>query len=311
MMRIAIVGQRDFGKAVLDAFLARRDTVAGVFCAVEKPGTSPDPLRLAAEQQGIPVYQLASLKTEEARRALRALDADLGVMAYVLQFVPQDFAAVPRRGMIQFHPSLLPRYRGPSSINWPIIRGDTRTGLTIFRPTDGLDEGPVILQKETPIGPDDTLGSVYFDRLFPMGIVALQEAADLVMNGGAVERMQDESLASYEGWCRDDEARINWHNHLDLIYNLIRGCDPAPAAWTTFKGKKLQLHAVRKHPARTFAGVKGAIGAVTAIGDASVFVTAQGGQIEVSKLRYDGGKKLPAPQLCAEVGLSLGAVLGE
>jgi methionyl-tRNA formyltransferase len=311
MMRIAIVGQRDFGKAVLDAFLARRDTVAGVFCAVEKPGTSPDPLRLAAEQHGIPVYQLASLKTEEARRALRALDADLGIMAYVLQFVPQDFAAVPRRGMIQFHPSLLPQYRGPSSINWPIIRGDTRTGLTIFRPTDGLDEGPVILQKETPIGPDDTLGSVYFDRLFPMGIVALQEAADLVMNGGAVERIQDESLASYEGWCRDAEARINWHNHLDLIYNLIRGCDPAPAAWTTFKGKKLQLHAVRKHPTRTFAGVKGAIGAVTAIGDASVFVTAQGGQIEVSKLRYDGGKKLPAPQLCAEVGLSLGAVLGE
>jgi methionyl-tRNA formyltransferase len=311
MMRIAIVGQRDFGKAVLDAFLARRETVAGVFCAVEKLGTSPDPLRLAAEQQGIPVYQMASLKTEEARRALRALDADLGIMAYVLQFVPQDFAAVPRRGMIQFHPSLLPRYRGPSSINWPIIRGDTRTGLTIFRPTDGLDEGPVILQKETPIGPDDTLGSVYFDRLFPMGILAMQEAADLVMNGGAAETIQDESSASYEGWCRDDEARINWHNHLDLIYNLIRGCDPAPAAWTTFKGKKLQLHAARKHPARTFAGVKGAIGAVTAIGDASVFVTAQGGQIEVSKLRYDGGKKLPAPQLCAEVGLTLGAVLGE
>ena len=310
-MRIAIVGQRDFGKAVLDAFLAKGDTVAGVFCAVEKPGTSPDPLRIAAEQQRIPVYQMASLKTEEARRALHALDADLGIMAYVLQFVPQDFAAVPRRGMIQFHPSLLPRYRGPSSINWPIIRGDTRTGLTIFRPTDGLDEGPVILQKETPIGPDDTLGSVYFDRLFPMGRLALQEAADLVMNGGAVERIQDESLASYEGWCRDEEARINWHNHLDLIYNLIRGCDPAPAAWTTFKGKKLQLHAVRKHPARTFAGVKGAIGAVTAIGDASLFVTAQGGQIEVSKLRYDGGKKLPAPQLCAEVGLSLGAVLGE
>jgi methionyl-tRNA formyltransferase len=254
---------------------------------------------------------MASLQTEEARQALRALDTDLGIMAYVLQFVPQDFAAIPRRGMIQFHPSLLPRYRGPSSINWPIIRGDTRTGLTIFRPTDGLDEGPVILQKETPIGPDDTLGSVYFDRLFPMGIAALQEAADLVMNGAAVERIQDESSASYEGWCRDAEARINWHNHLDLIYNLIRGCDPAPAAWTTFKGKKLQLHAVRKHPARTFAGVKGAVGAVTAIGEGSLFVTAQGGQIEVSKLRYDGGKKLPAPQLCAEVGLSLGAILGE
>jgi methionyl-tRNA formyltransferase len=310
-MRIAIVGQRDFGKAVLDAFLDRGDTVAGVFCAPEKPGATADPLRLAAQQRGIPVHQFGSLKAVEARQTLHALDAELGVMAYVLQFVPQDFANIPHRGMIQFHPSLLPRYRGPSSINWPIIRGDTRTGLTIFRPTDGLDEGPIILQKETPIGPDDTLGSVYFDRLFPMGIAALQEAADLVAVHGAAGRAQDESQASYEGWCRDPEARINWHNHLDLVYNLIRGCDPAPAAWTTFKGKKLQLHAARKHPARTFGEVKGAIGAVTAVGEQSLFVAAQGGQIEIFKLRYDGGKKLPAPQVCAEVGLSLGAILGD
>jgi methionyl-tRNA formyltransferase len=310
-MRIAIVGQRDFGTAVLEAFFAGGDTVAGVFCAPEKPGTPPDPLRLAAEQRHIPVYQFTSLKTEEARQALRALDTDLGVMAYVLQFAPQDFVTIPRHGMIQYHPSLLPRYRGPSSINWPIIHGDTQTGLTIFRPTDGLDEGPVLLQKETPIGPDDTLGSVYFDRLFPKGVAALQEAADLVVNRGAVGRVQEESQASYQGWCRDAEARVNWHNHLDLIHNLIRGCDPAPAAWTTFKGKKLQLHAVRKHPARTFAQVKGAVGAVTAIGDQSIWVAAQGGQIEVFKLRYEGGKKLPAAQVCADAGITLGSILGE
>jgi methionyl-tRNA formyltransferase len=310
-MRIAMVGQSDFGKAALEAFLARRDTVAGVFCAPEKPGATADPLRLAAEQKHIPVYQFASLKTEEAHRTLRLLEADLGVMAYVLQFAPQDFATIPRHGMIQYHPSLLPRYRGPSSINWPIIRGDTRTGLSIFRPTDGLDEGPIILQKDTQIGPDDTLGSVYFDRLFPMGIAALQEAADLVVSGSAVGHVQDESQASYEGWCREAEARINWHNHVDLIYNLIRGCDPAPAAWTTFQGKKLQLHAARKHPVRTFGQVKGGIGAVSSIGEQSIFVSAQGGQIEVSKLRFDGGKKLPAPQLCAEIGLSVGAKIGD
>jgi methionyl-tRNA formyltransferase len=310
-MRIAVVGQSDFGKAALEAFLARGDTVAAVFCAPEKPGAALDPLKLAAQAQRIPVHQLASLKTEEARRTLHALDVDLGVMAYVLQFVPQEFVNIPRHGMIQYHPSLLPLYRGPSSINWPIIRGDTRTGLTIFRPTDGLDEGPVILQKETPIGADDTLGSVYFDRLFPMGIAALQEAADLVVKGGAAGTVQDESRASYEGWCRSAEARINWHNHLDQVHNLIRGCDPSPAAWSTFKGKKLQLHAARKHPARTFAQVKGGIGTVTAIGGESIFVAAQGGQIEAFKLRFEGGKKLPAPQVCAEVGLSVGAVLGE
>src|SRR5450755_1754610 len=310
-MRIAIIGQQDFGKAVLKACIDRGDSVTGVFCAPEKAGAKSDSLRVAAEAARITVYQMASLKTDVAREALRALDADIGIMAYVLQFVPQEFATIPRHGMIQYHPSLLPRYRGPSSINWPIIRGDTRTGLSIFRPTDGLDEGPIILQKDTQIGPDDTLGSVYFDRLFPMGIAALQEAADLVVSGSAQGRVQDESQASYEGWCRDPEARINWHNHLDLIYNLIRGCDPAPAAWTTFKGRKLQLHAARKHPARTFGQVKGAIGAVTAIGEQSIFVTAQGGQIEVSKLRFEGGKKLPAPQACAEAALSVGDVLGQ
>jgi methionyl-tRNA formyltransferase len=309
-MKIAIVGQSDFGKAALEAFLARQDTVAGVFCAPEKPGATPDPLRLAAEQKGVPVYQFPSLKTEEARQALRRLDVDLAVMAYVLQFAPQEFVNIPRHGTIQYHPSLLPLYRGPSSINWPIIRGDTRTGLTIFRPTDGLDEGPVILQKETPIGSDDTLGSVYFDRLFPMGVAALQEAADLVVSG-VEAKLQDESRASYQGWCRTAEARINWHNHVDLIYNLIRGCDPSPAAWTTVKGKKLQLHAARKHPTRTFGEVKGGVGTITAIGAESVFIAAQGGQIEVYKARYDGGKKLAAPQVCAEVGLSLGALLGD
>src|SRR6202044_1561643 len=157
----------------------------------------------------VPVHQLASLKSDEASKTLRALDVELGVMAYVLQFVPQAFAGLPAHGMIQSHPSLLPRYRGPSAINWPIIRGDPRTGLTIFRPTDGLDEGPIILQKETPIGPDDTLGTVYFDRLFPMGIAALQEAADLAVSGGAAGSVQDETQASYEGWCREAEAGIN------------------------------------------------------------------------------------------------------
>jgi methionyl-tRNA formyltransferase len=212
--------------------------------------------------------------------------------------------------MIQYHPSLLPRYRGPSSINWPIIRGDELTGLTIFRPTDGLDEGPVILQKHTPIGPDDTLGSVYFDRLFPMGIEALKEAADLVVAGNARENVQDEAQASYLGWCREPEARINWHNHIDLVYNQIRGCNPAPGAWTTHSGKKLYLFDARKHAARSFSQVKGKIGAVTSIEGQSVFVAAQGGQIEIIRARVDAGKKLPAAQVCAEAGIGAGELLG-
>lgn len=310
-IRIAIIGQQDFGKAALEAFVGRGDTVAGVFCAPEKPGARPDTLRVAAEQAQIKVFQPGSLQTEEARETLRKLDVELGIMAYVLQFAPQDFVTIPRHGMIQYHPSLLPRHRGPSSINWPIIRGDTRTGLTIFRPTDGLDEGPVILQRETPIGSEDTLGTVYFDRLFPMGVAALLETADLVLSGRAPTLVQDESGASYEGWCREAEARINWHNHADQVYNLIRGCNPAPGAWTLFKGRKLQLFDARRHPIRTFSQVRGKVGSVTAVAGQSLCVMAQGGQIEVLKVKYGDGRKIPASQFCAEAAVVPGTLLGE
>src|SRR5215210_7902028 len=279
-MKLAIIGQQDFGKAALEAFLARGDTVTAVFCAPERPGARPDALRLAAQERGCPVHQFKSLRAPEAAQALRESGAELGIMAYVLQFAPSDFVRIPRHGTIQYHPSLLPRFRGPSSINWPIIKGDPRTGLTIFRPTDGLDEGPVVLQKETPIGPDDTLGTVYFDRLFPMGVKAMLEAADLVAAGKQREVVQDESLATYEGWCRKAEARISWSNHVDFIYNTIRGRNPAPGAWTTVEGKELQIFDARKIAVRTFGAVKGKIGEVVEVGDKSFQVTAQGGRVE-------------------------------
>jgi methionyl-tRNA formyltransferase len=309
-MRIAIVGQQDFGKAVLEAFLARGDEVAGVFCAPEKPGAKADALKTAAQEKGVKVFQFASLKSEEAKSALRGLGVELGIMAFVLQFAPQDFVTIPKRGTIQYHPSLLPKYRGPSSINWPIIRGDTKTGLTIFRPTDGLDEGPVLLQKETAIGPDDTLGTVYFDRLFPMGVKAMLEAADLVISSKHREVVQDESQATYEGWCRKAEARIHWANHVDFIYNTIRGCNPAPGAWTTLEGKELQLFDARKIPVRSFGAVRGKIGEVVEATDKSFQVSAQGGRIEVLRAKLGDGKKVTAGELLSSGQIKAGAVLG-
>jgi methionyl-tRNA formyltransferase len=308
-MRIVIIGQQDFGKAVLEAFAARGDQVAAVFCAPEKAGAKADVLKVAAQDRGIRVHQFASLRSPEARDAMAQLDADIGIMAYVLQFAPQDFVSIPRHGTIQYHPSLLPKYRGPSSINWPIIRGDTQTGLSIFRPTDGLDEGPVILRKETPIGPDDTLASVYFDRLFPMGVAAMLEAADQVVGGRHHETVQDESQASYEGWCRSAEARIHWASHVDFTYNLIRGCNPAPGAWTTHNGKKIQIFDARKHLTRTFSAVKGKIGEVVEIGPESLRITGQGGQIEVFKAKGEDTKKLAAPELALALDLHAGAIL--
>ncbi|MBL8521643.1 MAG: methionyl-tRNA formyltransferase [Betaproteobacteria bacterium] len=308
-MRIAIIGQQDFGKAVLEAFLARGDDVAGVFCAPEKEGGKPDPLRVAAQEKGLRTFQLPSLKGPEAVQAMKELKADIGIMAFVLQFAPQEFVNVPTHGTIQYHPSLLPKYRGPSSINWPIIKGEMETGLTIFRPTDGLDEGAVILQKATAVSENDTLGTVYFDRLFPMGVAAMLEAADLVVAGKHTETVQDESRASYEGWCRAAEARVHFNQHVDHVHNLIRGCDPAPGAWTTLNGKKVQLFGSRKHLVRTFGAVKGKPGEVTAIGE-TMFITAQGGQIEVAKLKHEDGKKTGPAEFAAAFGVAPGTLFG-
>ena len=303
-MRTANIGQQDFGKATLEAFLNRGDTVAAVFCAPEKG--RPDQFRVAAEERGVPVHQFPKLTDPAAQEAMRQANADVGVMAYVTQFVPQDFCNIPKFGTIQFHPSLLPLHRGASSMSWAIICGRTETGFSIFRPTDGLDEGPVILTRAVRIEPEDTLGSLYFGKIFPMGVAGLVEVAELVVAGKAPALVQYEPDAGYEGILRDAESRINWANHVDIIYNLIRGCDPAPGAWTTMDGKKLFVFNAAKRIARTFSEVKGKkLGEAATIGGKLV-VHGQGGFIEIERVRLDGGRKVAA----SEVGIEAGTILG-
>ncbi len=314
-MRIVIVGQQAFGKAVLEAFMARGDTVAGVFAAPERPGARPDPLVAAAEEKKLPVYRFPKYSAPEALDALKALNADIGVMAYVTMFAPPEFCAIPKHGMIQFHPSLLPLHRGAASIPWAIIRGRRETGLTIFRPTPGLDEGPVILQKRVAIGADATAASLYFDKIFPLGVEALLQAADLVVAGRATEWTQDENEATYEGFVREAESRINWANHVDFVYDLIRGCNPAPGAWTTLTSgegeekteQKLYLFDAKKIMARTFGEVRGKkIGEVVAAGPDGLRIHAQGGFVEVSRVRLGDGAKVKA----SEVQIPVGTILG-
>jgi methionyl-tRNA formyltransferase len=307
-MRVVIVGQQAFGKAVMEKFLERGDEIAGVFAAPEKPGARPDPLVTAAEERKFKMFRFAKYSEPEAQDALKALDADLGVMAYVLLFAPPAFCAIPKRGMIQFHPSLLPLHRGPASIPWAIIRGRGETGLSIFRPTPGLDEGPVILQKRVPIGPDDTAGSLYFDKIFPLGVDALLQAADLVVAGRATEWTQDEGQATYEGWVREAESRINWAHHVDFVYDLIRGCNPAPGAWTTFGDKKLYLFDAKKIIAPTFGAVRGKkIGEVVSAGPDGIRIHAQGGFVEVSRVRLDDGPKIKSSEAAIPHGTILGS----
>lgn len=310
-MKIVIIGQSDFGKAVLEAFVARGESVAAVFCNVERPGAKPDALAAGAQAAGVQVHRFASLRSAEAHDAMRACAPDLIVMAYVVQFAPQSLLALARQGAIQYHPSLLPRHRGPSAIGWAIVGGDTHTGLTIFRPTDGLDEGPVILQKSCEIGPDETLGQVYFKKLFPMGVAALLEATDLVMSGRAVEQVQDESQATYEGWMHEAEAQVHWAQPIDRIYDLIRACNPSPGAWTWMNGVKTRLYDARRIRVHRYGEVAGHPGTIAAVTERGIEVNVHGGRIELVIVWPTGGAKMPAAEWARQCGLSAGQEIGQ
>jgi len=309
-MRIVVHGQQAFGKAVLEALLGRGDDVVAVYAAPDRPGGKPDPLKEAAHAAGLLVRQPASYRDPAVWDEFRALAPDLQVMAFVTLVLPKAFLDIPTHATIQYHPSLLPRHRGRSSINWPIIMGETETGLSIFWPDDGLDTGDVLLQRTTSIGPEDTLGSVYFDRLFPMGVEALLEAVDLVQAGTAPRIPQDESLATYEGPCERDNARLDWGRPWRQVHDLIRGCDPAPGAWTTFEGQALQLFGSQPLPARDLAGLGGRVGEVVEVTDDDFAVACADGRIRVARVRPAGGAKVTAGEWAAAAGLTPGARLG-
>ena len=308
-MRIVVHGQQAFGKAVLEALLKRGDDVVAVFGAPEKPGQKADPLKEAAIAAKLPVYQPASYRKPEVWEEFRALKPDLQVMAFVTLFVPEDFLNIPTHGSIQYHPSLLPKYRGPSAINWPIIQGETETGLSIFWPDNGLDTGDVLLQKKTPIGFEDSLGSVYFDRLFPIGVEAMLESVDLVKAGKAPRIKQDESQATYEGRCVADNARIDWGKPWRQIHNLIRGCNPAPGAWTTLDGNTLQVFEAKPLPARDPKGIGGKMGEIVAVEADGFTVVCADGRIKVLRVKPADGGKVGAGDYAAAAKLAAGTRL--
>ena len=305
-MRIIVNGQQAFGKASLEAVLDKgEDEVVAVYLAPDKEGRPVDPIKEAAIERGVPVYQPANYKDKEVLDEMRALNADLMVMAYMIIFVPEEARNIPTHGSICFHPSLLPLHRGPSSINWPIMWGATKTGPSIFWPDDGLDEGEILLQKEVDIGPDDTLGDVYFKKIFPLGVESVLEAIDLVRSGDPPRIPQDDSKATYESWCRKEHAKIDWSRSVGEVYNQIRATNPAPGAWTTFEGKTLQIF----DSAKVEAG--GRPGEVVSITDEGFTVVAGLGGILVKRVRLDGGAKIAAKEFVDTNGLKEGARLGE
>jgi methionyl-tRNA formyltransferase len=306
-MRIVVHGQQAFGKAVLEALLKRGDEVIAVYVAPEKEGAKADPLKEAAVAAGLPVYQPASYRKQEVWDEFKALKPDLQVMAFVTLFVPEDFLDIPTHGSIQYHPSLLPAYRGASAINWPIILGEKETGLSIFWPDNGLDTGDVLMQKKTPISDTDTLGSVYFDRLFPMGVEAMLESVDLVKAGKAPRIKQDESKATYEGLCRAANAKIDWGKSWRQIDPLIRGCNPAPGAWSTLDGQTIKIFDAKPLPAKDPKGIGGKLGEVVAVDADGFTVVCADGRMKITRIQPPEAKKIDAGEWAASAKLAVGA----
>jgi len=303
-MRIILIGQAAFAEKSLDKLVSKGEEVLAVFCPPDAPGGRFDPVKQRALQLGIPVHQHKTMKSPEVLEKFAAMQADLAILAFVTQIVPPPVFSAPRLGSICFHPSLLPKYRGRSAINWALINGETKTGISLFWVDEGIDTGPVLLTKEVEVDPDDTTGTLYFNKLFPVGVEAIAEAVDLIKAGNPPRIVQDESLANYDPPCGDEHARIDWTKPAQEVYNRIRGCDPQPGAHTTWQGKMVRLYDCRLRSEMSTATP----GQIVEIAGENICVAAPGGKIVVSKARGEGGK-VAAAEFAKQVGLQVGAQL--
>lgn len=303
-MRVIVMGQQAFGKDVLAKILdAGVDEVVAVYCEPDRIGRI-DPIKEFALEQGFPVHQPAQFEDRETLETLAGHRADLMVMAFVNVFVPEAARDTPRLGSICFHPSLLPLHRGPSAVNWPIITGATKSGFSWFYPTDGLDEGDSLLQWECGINPDDTVIDLYFRKIYPSAVDSVLTVCDLFRSGSPPRIVPDESQATYERRCTRKHARIDWNKPVKQVYDLIRGTNPSPGAWTTLNGDEVQIFDCARVPG------DGVSSKVVDVSQDGVTVQLIGGRIAVKRVRPSGGGKLPAAEWAESIGLRAGDSLG-
>ncbi len=304
-VRIVLFGQAAFGEKVLERLIGRKEEVVALYTPPDETGAET-PIKRLAREAGVPVFQPKGMKGPGVFEQYKGLMPDLNVLAFVTEIIPGAILDYPRLGSIQYHPSLLPRHRGRSAINWAVIRGESKTGLTIFWVDQGVDTGPILLQKEVGIDPDDTTGSLYFNKLFPMGVDAIMEAVDLVRGGRAPRMPQDESQATYEPPCGEEHARIPWSKPLAELYNLIRGCDPQPGAFALHKGRRVQFFAAKALPGAV-SEARARPGEVMEVGEKGILIAAKGGALLVRKVRPEGEGKMDALELALKLAIEKGS----
>lgn len=302
-MRIVLFAQAAFGEEVLKRLIQRKEEVVALYTPPEPQGAK-NPIKELAQAHGIEVFQPSRMKDPQVADQYKTLSPDLNLLAFVTDIIPGEILSYPKYGSIQYHPSLLPKHRGRSSINWAVIQGEKKTGLSIFWVDEGIDTGPILLQKEVEISEEDTTGSLYFNKLFPLGVEALMEALDLIKEGRAPRIPQDESQATYEPPCGEEHARVDWNNPLASIYNLIRGCDPQPGAWSLIKGSKVQFYSIRV--LKGAPGGKGQPGEILGLDEKGLIVAAGGGALLIGKLKPQGGAKMDGISFAKELGIQEG-----
>jgi len=309
-MRIVLIGQAPFGAKTLEALLDMGEDVVGVYTPLGKSGAKPDPLKEAALAKGIMNIEPKSFKDEQVFREYAELRPDLTVLAFVTDIVPASYFSAACYGAICYHPSILPRHRGASAINWALIMGDQKTGLTIFWPDDGIDTGPILLQKEIEIGAQDTAGSLYFNHLFTMGVEAITESVKLIREGKAPRIPQDDSLATYEPPCDDRVAGVDWESSGRQIYDLIRGCDPQPGAYSEFNGEQVRFYGPDFVPG--VAEKSGSQpGTITGLGSKGLTIAAAGGELIIKKVRTFAAGKIDAAVWAETAGVAPGMKFGK
>ncbi|KAM6895413.1 mitochondrial 10-formyltetrahydrofolate dehydrogenase [Xenentodon cancila] len=301
-LKLAIIGQSLFGQEVYSNLRKQGHTVVGVFTVPDKDGKA-DPLAVAAEKDGTPVFKFQRWRIKgkpipEVVKAYQAVGAELNVMPFCSQFIPMNVIDSPTHGSIIYHPSILPLHRGASAINWTLIHGDKKAGFTVFWADDGLDTGPILLQRECAVEANDTVDTLYNRFLFPEGIEAMVESVQLIADGKAPRIPQTEEGASYEGIQKKSNARVNLAQPAEVIHNWIRGHDKVPGAWTVIDGQSVTLYGSSmlggSVPAGQSLEIEGAAqpGIITKNG--LVLHGTDGKALLVRNLQFEDGKMIPA-----------------
>ncbi len=292
-LRIAIFGQAPFGRDVTARLAEAGHEIVGVHVPPDAGGR-PDPLAVEAETQNWPLFRYKGYRRKgeaiaERVEEYRALGADLNVLPFTTVILPSEIVDAPKHRSVCFHPSILPAFRGGAALAWQIMLGAAESGVSIFQPDDGVDTGPLYFQQGgVPISETDTMASLYFDQLYPMGVEAMVETVAGIDAGTARLTAQADQGASGQGLVSDEDARLDWDsNDAAKLDRQIRGCDPQPGAWARLGNERVRFYASRLEVAQAADEIPGTI---LSIDETGLLVAARGGLIRIAKVRRDEGK---------------------